>query len=71
MALLKKEQKEMVWKAIGQLKPDHREVIVLKEFRDHSYEEIAELLGIPAGTVMSRLSHARKSLKEKLEGVFQ
>lgn len=71
MALLKKEQKEMVWKAIGQLKPDHREVIVLKEFRDHSYEEIAELLGIPAGTVMSRLYHARKSLKEKLEGVFQ
>jgi RNA polymerase sigma-70 factor (ECF subfamily) len=69
--LVKKEQQEMVWNAIGELKPDHREVIVLKEFRDYSYEEIAELLDIPIGTVMSRLYHARKSLKEKLEGVFQ
>ena len=71
MSLEKKEQKEMVWRAIGQLKTDHREIIVLKEFREYSYEEIAELLEIPIGTVMSRLYHARKSLKIKLEGVFK
>lgn len=69
-ALEKQEQKEQVWNAIQQLKPDHREIIILKEFRDYSYEEIAGLLDIPLGTVMSRLYHARKSLKTKLEGVI-
>jgi len=68
--LEKQEQKEAVWAAIQQLKPDHREIIILKEFRDYSYEEIAKLLDIPIGTVMSRLYHARKSLKSKLEGVI-
>lgn len=67
-ALEQQEQKERVWAAIHKLKPDHKEMIILKEFRDYSYQEIAELLDIPVGTVMSRLYHARKSLKSKLEG---
>lgn len=70
LALEKQEQKELVWTAIQQLKPDQREIIILKEFRDYSYQDIAELLDIPIGTVMSRLYHARQSLKSKLEGVI-
>jgi len=70
MAFEMQEQKELVWAAIHQLKPDQKEIIILKEFRDYSYQEIAELLDIPIGTVMSRLYHARKSLKNKLEGVI-
>lgn len=69
-ALEKQEQKEAVWEAIQQLNPEHREIIILKEFRDCSYQEIADLMEIPIGTVMSRLYHARKSLKSKLEGVI-
>jgi RNA polymerase sigma-70 factor (ECF subfamily) len=67
--LERKEIREKVWDAIQNLSPDHREIIVLKEFKEYTYEEIAELLDIPVGTVMSRLYHARKSLKHKLEGV--
>jgi len=44
-------------------------VIVLKHFHDLSYREIADTLGIPEGTVMSRLYHARLALKERLEAV--
>ncbi len=43
---------------------------MLKEFEDLKYREIAELLKIPLGTVMSRLYSARKALAKKLEGVL-
>jgi DNA-directed RNA polymerase specialized sigma24 family protein len=42
-------------------------VIVLREFEDLSYEEIAQVLDCPPGTVMSRLSRAREKLKEMLQ----
>ena len=54
--------------AIARL-PDHeREVLVLKEFEGLKYREIAELIGVPAGTVMSRLYAARQRLSAVLEG---
>ena len=50
--------------------PAHeREVVVLKEFEGLKYREIAELLGVPPGTVMSRLYAARKRLGDMLESV--
>lgn len=55
-----------VWRAIGQLPVDFREVIVLREFEDLTYRQIAEITGIPVGTVMSRLSRARKQLRHLL-----
>lgn len=58
---------ERLWKAIGTLRDDYREVIILKDIEDCSYQEIAERLEIPPGTVMSRLFNARKHLKEILE----
>jgi RNA polymerase sigma-70 factor (ECF subfamily) len=72
--LERKERKAIVRAAIGHLSEDHREIIVLKNFRGYSYAEIAETLDIPIGTVMSRLFYARRSLKElivqiELEGL--
>lgn len=53
--------------AIAALSDKEREVLVLKEFDGLRYREIGELLGIPIGTVMSRLYSARKSLAGSLE----
>jgi RNA polymerase sigma-70 factor (ECF subfamily) len=54
-------------KAIEALPDAYREVIVLREFEELSYEEIAQVLEWPPGTVMSRLSRAREKLKELLQ----
>ena len=52
--------------AIATLRPHEREVIVMREFEGLRYREIADLLGIPIGTVMSRLYAARKALAATL-----
>jgi len=52
------------------LSPDHREVLVLREIEGLSYIEIAHALGIPRGTVESRLHRARNDLKQRLNGYF-
>jgi RNA polymerase sigma-70 factor (ECF subfamily) len=62
------ELKQMLWKAISSLREQDREIIILKDFQDMSYKEIAEVLDCPIGTVMSRLFNARKQLREKMEG---
>ena len=49
---------------LAALPPDFREILVLREMEDMSYGEIAQVLGIPIGTVMSRLARARAQLKE-------
>src|ERR1700734_3067146 len=52
--------------AIEQLSVTHREVILLCDVEESSYREIAEILSIPIGTVMSRLARARKAVRESL-----
>ena len=64
--LEKKERARLLHAAIDRLSFDHNEIIVLKNFRGLSYEEISGRLNIPIGTVMSRLYYARKMLKEIL-----
>jgi RNA polymerase sigma-70 factor (ECF subfamily) len=61
------EDKNRVWKAIGKLDEKHREVIILRHFRNLSYEEISKILFCNKGTVTSRLYYARKRLKEILD----
>ncbi len=61
------ERTEMVQEAILALPDASRAVLVLREFEGLSYQEIAESIDIPVGTVMSRLNYARKLLREKLE----
>lgn len=60
------ELRVLILKAVDQLSPDHRAVLVLREYQGLSYEEIAESLGIEMGTVMSRLFYARKKMAEVL-----
>jgi RNA polymerase sigma-70 factor, ECF subfamily len=56
--------------ALRALSPEDRELITLKHLDGLSYDELAERLGIPKGTVMSRLYYARKQLRRKLSGRF-
>jgi RNA polymerase sigma-70 factor (ECF subfamily) len=53
--------------ALATLSPVHRTVLALREIQGLSYEEIAHSTGIPIGTVMSRLHHARRTLAKKLK----
>jgi RNA polymerase sigma-70 factor (ECF subfamily) len=58
-------------KAIAQLSPEQRAVILMKEIEDMQYHEIAEALGCSIGTVMSRLFYARKKLQTLLRDVYE
>ena len=57
---------EEIVEAIEMLKPDYRMVIVLKHYHDLSYQEMADVLGVPEKTVKSRLFTARQQLKDIL-----
>jgi len=59
-----------VMAAIRALSPEHQGVIVLRELEGLSYDEIAEVLQIPRGTVESRLFRARRALQEQLKEYF-
>lgn len=62
-----REREQVLQRAINQLPPERRVLIVLYHFENLSYEEIAELLKLPVGTVKSRLNRARLALRELLE----
>src|SRR5215813_11572675 len=64
--LLARADQQMVRSALERLPVQFREVIVLCDIEELSYQEIAEIVGIPIGTVMSRLSRARRSMRELL-----
>ncbi len=61
------ETQKRVWDGIQMLPFKFREIIILRHFQDMCYEDIAQQLGIPEGSVMSRLFYARKKLREILE----
>jgi len=63
----KKDLIELMQKTLLEMDADDREIIVLKELANYSYKEIAEMLQIPVGTVMSRLFYARKKLSERFK----
>ena len=60
------ENRRKVQEALNLLDPEERKILILKELDDRSYDEIAEILEIPKGTVRSRLFRAREALREKL-----
>ena len=66
--MLRRELAARLTEALGQLPAVHRAVLVLREMDGLSYEELAERLSIPRGTVMSRLFHARKKMQALLAG---
>ena len=65
------EIRARIEKAIAQLSPEHRAVILMKEIEDMQYNEIAEAIGCSIGTVMSRLFYARKKLQSLLRDVYE
>ena len=69
-ALLQKERDIAVQQAILSLNETNRAALILREYGELSYQEIAAALDIPLGTVMSRLNYARNQLKRLLEERF-
>lgn len=71
--ILVDERDRLVAHAIGSLDIDHRDALVLRFYGGHSFDEIAELLDIPLGTVKSRVFYAVRSCREKLrkKGVLE
>ncbi len=67
VAAEKKEMVEVLSREMSGLDEDKREILYLRHFENLSYKEIAETLGIPEGTVMSRLFAARQALRAKME----
>ena len=61
--LQKKQMKKKFKKALSELPDEQRVIFVLKIYENQSYDQIANMLKIPHGTVMSRLSRARQKLK--------
>ena len=61
------ERNEMIQAAFAGLSPEHQAVLALRAVEGLSYDEIAETVGVPVGTVMSRLSRARAELKARLK----
>jgi RNA polymerase sigma-70 factor (ECF subfamily) len=63
----KKMIQQFIQRGLLKLKEDRRELLVLRDLRGFSYEEMGELLGLPEGTIKSKLHRARMDLKEVLE----
>jgi RNA polymerase sigma-70 factor, ECF subfamily len=69
--LFERSNRELLQSAIDELPVYFREILLLCEVEEMSYQEIAETLSIPIGTVMSRLSRARKALRDRLRPQLQ
>lgn len=62
----RREQYEELWEAMQKLSVEHRTILVLRDIEMFNYDEIGEMLGLPPGTVRSRLHRARATLREIL-----
>lgn len=63
------EERAGVWRTLGRLTTEHREILALKYLKGYDYDTLAAILRIPRGTVMSRLYHARKAFQAAYESV--
>ncbi len=69
--ILNNDLKEEISLLLAQLKPIHREVLVLRFFEEKSYEEISDILKKPNGSVATLIYSAKKELKEKYENLLR
>ena len=67
MSVARRERRQAVREALNSLPEHHRVVLVLFDIQGHAYEDIAQVLELPLGTVKSRLNRARAALRDKLE----
>lgn len=65
------EQKSLVLQALYRLDEEHRAVVILRDLESLGYDEIAEILEVPTGTVKSRLHRARLALRAELTPLFK
>ena len=68
-ALERNEQRAVIQHELNQLSEEHRTMVLLRDVEGMSYEDIAQIVGVSKGTVMSRLFYARKRLQEGLRGL--
>ena len=68
--LLEVERAEIVQRALLSVGDEHRQILLLREMEGCSYDQIGEILGLPVGTVRSRLFRARAQLKEQLHAML-
>src|SRR6478736_1354268 len=68
--VLREERAVQVRRALGRLSDEHRKILVLREIDDCDYDQIANILELPVGTVRSRLHRARLQLKEQLDAIL-
>ena len=66
--LAKKHRDQVVREAINELSPEHKEIIDLVYYHEKSVDECAQILGVPSGTVKTRMFYARKKLAEMVKG---
>ena len=70
--LLQEADRKLVWEGLNRLAPETRMAVILRDLQDKSYEEVAEILDLPLGTVKSRINRGRlqlaKILKDRKEG---
>ena len=69
-AFIQKQRQKRIMDAIDVLKPKFKEVVIMYEMQDMSYEEISEKLKVPVGTIRSRLFNARKELSVTLQDLI-
>lgn len=65
-AVQQRELHDVVQRALVRLPPEYREAVVLRDLQSRSYEEISQILGVPAGTVRSRIHRGREALRQLL-----
>jgi RNA polymerase sigma-70 factor, ECF subfamily len=70
-SILNAERSQIIQSALQRLKPEHREILVMREYRDLGYSEIAEVLNISLEAVKSRIFRARSELKNLLSDYFE
>jgi len=69
--LIDRSDQHLLQESLDELPLHFREILLLCEVEEMSYQEIAETLGVPIGTVMSRLSRARRALRDLVRGKLQ
>ena len=69
--MVREESKKIIWESLNHLSPEIRMAVILRDIQGKKYEEIAEIINLPLGTVKSRVNRGRlqlaKILKEKKE----
>ncbi len=63
-------QSKYIQEALSQIRPEFREVVVLRDIQQLSYDEIAEITGLPMGTVKSRINRGRRKLQGLLKDIY-